>query len=183
MPLDCQDQLLNTTHTSEVVAFASVFDAFSFDMLQALVAEMNYYSETPDEALKWLNIKLDLGESRIDTYLIQQLVVAGKDITEKIERPTWTGNPATSNLVEIHVYAHGWMSMGYKSWQIQFSPRSHLISGSVTSGEYVFVDDLRKTRAVLLRAARQNTNAVFRVNFWSKMVNMTYLLVPLPFLH
>jgi secreted trypsin-like serine protease len=28
-----------------------------------------------------------------------------------------------------------------------------------------------------------NTNAVFRVNFWSKTVNMTYLLVPLPFLH
>jgi 3-hydroxyisobutyrate dehydrogenase-like beta-hydroxyacid dehydrogenase len=29
----------------------------------------------------------------------------------------------------------------------------------------------------------KDTNAVFSVNFWSKTVNMTYLLVPLPILH
>lgn len=130
-------------------------------MLQALVSEMNLYSESPSEAIKWLNIRLDLGESRMETYLIRQLVVAGKDITEKVRRPTWYGNPATNSMVEIHVYSEGWVR--HQSWEVQFSPRSHLKSGNVTSGEYVFEDDLRRTKAVLLRSASHSPMALAKL--------------------
>jgi hypothetical protein len=123
-------------------------------MLQALVAEMNLYSENPDKAVQWLNIKLDTVDSKIETYLIRQLVVKGQDITSKINHPTWRGNPATSDLVSIHVYHQGWL--GYKDWEVQFSPQNHLISGNVTSGEFVFEDDLRKSKAVLMRSQRKS---------------------------
>lgn len=146
---DCQDNLGNTTNVSEVVTFASLFDAFSFDMLQALVSEMNHYNETVDEAVKWLNIKLDTLGTKIDTYLVRQLIVDGSDITARIHRPTWIGNPATSSMVEINTYTKGWL--GYKGWTVYFSPQNHLVSGNVTSGVFVFEDSLKKSKVVLMK--------------------------------
>ena len=130
-------------------------------MLQGLVAEMNLYAESPEEAVKWLNIKLDLGESRIDKYLIQQLVVGGRDITSHIQSPTWRGNPATSDMVVIDVYGSTWL--GYKNWQVYFSPQNHLVSGNVTSGEYVLVDELRGSKAVLMKSRRKSPMAMAQV--------------------
>eukprot|EP00977_Amphora_coffeiformis_P022062 scaffold10339_cov174-Amphora_coffeaeformis.AAC.1 len=150
----CRDELHNKTYTSDVVAFASLFESFSFDMLQALVAEMNLYSESPEQAVQWLNIMLDRQESKIETYLIQQLVVSGTDVTSRIQRPTWTGNPAISDLIEIDVIGKGWL--GDKSWRVCFSPQNHLVSGNISSGEYVFVDEVRKSKAVLIKSRRQS---------------------------
>lgn len=149
---DCHDTLRNQTYISEVVSFASLFNAFSFDMLQALVQEMNLYDESPEKAVHWLNINLDVTETRIEIYLIQQLVISGTDVTSKIKYPTWRGNPATSDHVEIYVARRTWI--GYKEWYVQFSPQIHLVSGNLTSGEYIFEDTLRQSKAVLLRSQR-----------------------------
>lgn len=58
----CADQLQNHSErtVSQIVNLSRLFDAdycpFNFDMLKALVEEMNRYGETPQEALELLNI-------------------------------------------------------------------------------------------------------------------------------
>lgn len=53
----CADVLVNKDYTDQVVSAASVFAAFNFDMLKALVEEVNRYDEPPVEALSMLNIQ------------------------------------------------------------------------------------------------------------------------------
>ena len=74
-------------------------------MLQAMVEEMNRYSESPEKVTEWLNIKLDMAGKRVEHYLIQQLIVGGVDITDQIRQRTWQGNPVTSDVVQIDGYA------------------------------------------------------------------------------
>lgn len=51
-----RDNLNNKEHIDSFVRFASVFDAFNFDMLQALVEEMNRYDESVIEAAAYVNV-------------------------------------------------------------------------------------------------------------------------------
>jgi len=52
----CADKLHNKSHTEDVVRIGNVFDRFNFDMLKALVEEMNRYDEPAHEAMKMMNI-------------------------------------------------------------------------------------------------------------------------------
>lgn len=53
----CEDNLQNKTHIDKVCNISSLFGQFNFDMLKALVEEMNRYDESPQEALRMLNAK------------------------------------------------------------------------------------------------------------------------------
>lgn len=53
----CEDNLKDKSHIDTIVRMSMVFDAFNFDMLKALVEEMNRYDETPTKALEILNAK------------------------------------------------------------------------------------------------------------------------------
>jgi hypothetical protein len=53
----CADNLQNADHTRGVLTVAQFFDKFSFDMLKALVEEMNRFGETATEAMEMLNMK------------------------------------------------------------------------------------------------------------------------------
>jgi ATPase family associated with various cellular activities (AAA) len=59
----CTDNLLNQQHTNAVCKMATLFKDFNFDMLKAIVEEMNRYQETPQQAVELLNIKPEFGES------------------------------------------------------------------------------------------------------------------------
>lgn len=52
----CQDRLEDASHGEAIVTMSTLFEQFNFDMLKALVEEMNRYGETPQEAVKMLNI-------------------------------------------------------------------------------------------------------------------------------
>lgn len=53
----CDANLKNRQHTNGVVNVGSFFAEFSFDMLKALVEEMNRYNESATQAMRILNIK------------------------------------------------------------------------------------------------------------------------------
>lgn len=53
----CADRLSNKQHTDGVVRVSNMFSVFSFDMLSALVEEMNRYNESAGEAMALLNMK------------------------------------------------------------------------------------------------------------------------------
>lgn len=53
----CDANLRNRHHTNGVVNVGAFFAEFSFDMLKALVEEMNRYNESATQAMRILNIK------------------------------------------------------------------------------------------------------------------------------
>jgi len=53
----CEDNLICKEHMNGVISCAATFSSFSFDMLKALVEEMNRYGETATQALFMLNMK------------------------------------------------------------------------------------------------------------------------------
>lgn len=93
----CEDNLKNKSYIEKVCQVGAMFAQFNFDMLKALVEEMNRYDETPQEALAMLNAKPEFaGESRFKT----ELRVEGKLIENEFYDPTqWNGNPLTSGVI------------------------------------------------------------------------------------
>ena len=52
----CHDNLKNNSHQDDVVRFIECSQGITFDMLQALVEEMNRYGESVESALQFMNI-------------------------------------------------------------------------------------------------------------------------------
>jgi hypothetical protein len=55
----CEDRLNEKKYISKIQDLAGLAGNYSFDMLQALVEEMNRYKESPVEAMKFLGFKSD----------------------------------------------------------------------------------------------------------------------------
>jgi len=92
----CNDNLNTKKHIETIVSIASVFSAFNFDMLKAMVEEMNRYGETPQEVLKLLNAKPEFSEE--SKYRVE-LQVKGLDVEyDKLECKEWHGNPLVKNV-------------------------------------------------------------------------------------
>jgi ATPase family associated with various cellular activities (AAA) len=91
----CEDNLLNKTHIDRICAISSMFAQFNFDMLKALVEEMNRYDETPQQALRMLNVKAEFDGG---TEYKMEVVHQGKTIEY---RDTFEGNPLGNNPIEV----------------------------------------------------------------------------------
>jgi hypothetical protein len=89
----CNDNLKAKEHIEKIVEIASLFDQFNFDMLKALVEEMNRYDDTPQEALKMLNAKPEFsGNSAYEC----KLFVNGKEVPDTTRN--WNGNPLNGSV-------------------------------------------------------------------------------------
>lgn len=88
----CNDNLLDLTLIESVVRITAAFDQFNFDMLKALVEEMNRYGETPQEALTMLNASPEDSER---TYTVEFIVVDQPDAEIEIA----TGKTITTNPI------------------------------------------------------------------------------------
>ena len=89
----CEDTLNNKTHINAICQIATLFGEFNFDMLKALVEEMNRYNETPQEASRMLNTKIEYS-GRIDHTV--SLKYKGVEIECPIEH--WSGNPVMERI-------------------------------------------------------------------------------------
>lgn len=99
----CQSNLNDVSHIENICKLSLLFEAFNFDLLQALVEDMNRYNETPQQVLKYLNATVDNNETR---YNITKLVVGGKNIKiSSIEDGgEWIGNPLNPNGINVEYY-------------------------------------------------------------------------------
>jgi hypothetical protein len=75
----CNDVLIAKEHIPTICRLSLLFTAFNFDMLKALVEEMNRYGETPHQALEMLNAKPQMND-RI-THNIK-VIKNGKELAE-----------------------------------------------------------------------------------------------------
>lgn len=89
----CQDNLKDKSKLEEVVGVCSLFNSMNFDMLQALVWEMNTYDEPAIRAIELLNVKPD-SDSNAEFQF--RVITESGEILEKsdiIHSPIIAGNP------------------------------------------------------------------------------------------
>jgi hypothetical protein len=96
----CVDNLGNQTHTNTIVNIASVFSAFNFDMLKALVEEMNRYNETPQDAMRILNVKAEFdGGAQYSVELYK-----GDLKPERVSPSVWNGAPLATKSIDVNYW-------------------------------------------------------------------------------
>lgn len=94
----CEDNLTNKEYNDSIVNISTIFDAFNFDMLKALVEEMNRYNESPQEALRMLNVKQEFDEGgNFDV----KLELAGVEVNHNRD-DGWKGNPLRPRGFDIY---------------------------------------------------------------------------------
>lgn len=96
----CEDNLKAKEYISDVCRIASLFGEFNFDMLKALVEEMNRFNEPPQVAISILNAKpeFDLGAQ----FAIAIEINGMKLSVERQDMAAWTGNPLGPKGVYIY---------------------------------------------------------------------------------
>lgn len=97
----CNDRLDNKEHIPQIVRLTMMFDAFNFDMLKALVEEMNRYKETPNQAMEMLNAKpVDGGSVKHNVSVFMK----GKEVDAEYVSPNVIrGNPLAQDELEVYV--------------------------------------------------------------------------------
>jgi hypothetical protein len=147
----CQDNLQNNEHIEHICKIALMFSQFNFDMLKALVEEMNRYGETPQQAMKMLNAKPEFsGEAKYKVTLQPK----GLDIDEKnVEQNEWQGNPLQSRVsLDYRDYTGEVDPDGDREWNWEncVFNNTDLKQIDSTNGKFVFIND-NGDRVVLAR--------------------------------
>lgn len=141
----CEDRLNNKQYIDQICALTSLFNQFNFDMLKALVEEMNRYNESPTEALEMLNAKPEYDSgARYDITLID----GGKEIPiERLDRNEWRGNPLAVAGVTVEYDPDP--SNDEAEWKdFRFTPEN-LINLDSQSGKFIF--ESKGARLILTR--------------------------------
>lgn len=87
----CNDNLEHKQHIDAICKISSLFNEFNFDMLKAMVEEINRYGETPQEVMRLLNAKPEFEEKvRYTVDLFSKGAAVPK---EQLEYSEWHGNP------------------------------------------------------------------------------------------
>lgn len=148
----CQDNLKNTSEIDRIVHVTHTFDMFNFDMLKALIEEMNRYNESVVDAIKFLNVKAEFaGAVEYEIDLLVSGVAIPKDA---LHTRGFKGNPlAVDFSVE---FTCGKDSDGDDVWgSADFTP-SDLKSIDQGGQKYVFLKE--KMTAVLTRTYKTSYN-------------------------
>jgi hypothetical protein len=136
----CEDNLNAKTHTDSICRIATMFDQFNFDMLKAMIEDMNRYGETPQEVLAMLNAKPEFsGES---TFKVS-LQVDGVDIDDKYLSSEWEGQPLTRDISIDWKKVTGVDEQGsddYEWQESEFTP-DDLKQIDAPSGKFVFMNE------------------------------------------
>jgi hypothetical protein len=96
----CNDNLNTKKHIETIVSIASVFSAFNFDMLKAMVEEMNRYDETPQDAMRILNVKVEFDSGA--QYTVE--IYKGDKKATRISPSVWSGSPLGGKEIGINYY-------------------------------------------------------------------------------
>jgi hypothetical protein len=131
----CKDNLTSMHYIEQLCQISALFSEFNFDMLKAIVEEMNRYGESPQEAMTMLNTKPEFSSKK--TFDVR-LVISGKTIA--VENDKWAGNPL-QGIVNIGYLDktskneddHEWMDIDFEV--------KHLAKVDADKGTFVFRKD------------------------------------------
>jgi hypothetical protein len=94
----CYDNLKDASlkNIDSVVTVGSLFSEFNFDMLKALVEEMNRYGETAHEAMQMLNAKPEFDDGSLYKVTVVPVGHTAPLTERQLEgSDRWKGNPLT----------------------------------------------------------------------------------------
>jgi hypothetical protein len=140
----CEDNLQNKTHIHTICKIAMMFDQFNFDMLKAMVEEMNRYNETPQQVMKMLNARPEFsGEAKYKVTLQPK----GLDIpVDHVETTEWHGNPLTNRIGldykvfnEDAVDENGVLDFDWETCRFGQEDLKQIDS---TNGKFIFINEL-----------------------------------------
>lgn len=87
----CNDNLIDKSHIDTICKIGMLFAQFNFDMLKALVEEMNRYNEDPHAAMEMLNAKPQSDDGGIYDVSVK---IDNIDIPKpRLGTETWHGTP------------------------------------------------------------------------------------------
>lgn len=96
----CTDNLKALEHIPAIKSIATLFAEFNFDMLKAMVEEMNRYGETPHEVIKLLNVNPMVDDS--GKYTVS--VIIDGEPASNIYPNSWNGNPLSKQVIDVTRY-------------------------------------------------------------------------------
>ena len=139
----CEDNLKAAEHIQSIVKIAMMFTQFNFDMLKALVEEMNRYNESPQQAMRMLNAKPEFSSETKYTVTLQP---KGLDIEEdKVESNQWHGNPLTQNInIDYKSFTDKIDEDGDLEWNWENCrfDQGDLKQIDSSNGKFIFINDL-----------------------------------------
>lgn len=97
----CRDNLKDQSYVQSICRLSTLFDNFNFDMLKALIEDMNRYGESPHQALEMLNAKPFVeGSQRHKVRVLWQ----GNEVKEDLTYPSvLRGNPIAQEHLSVSV--------------------------------------------------------------------------------
>jgi len=135
----CADNLKNKDNTDGVLTIGSLFAEFNFDMLKALVEEMNRYGETAQEAMKMLNAKPEFDEG--SKYKVTVVPVGSAPLSDdQLDgEDYWEGNPLMQKRNWHFGYDPEPENDDSEYYRMQFSYRD-LKKVEAKEGKFVYVN-------------------------------------------
>eukprot|EP00814_Leptocylindrus_danicus_P013255 CAMPEP_0116026688 /NCGR_PEP_ID=MMETSP0321-20121206/14048_1 /TAXON_ID=163516 /ORGANISM="Leptocylindrus danicus var. danicus, Strain B650" /LENGTH=394 /DNA_ID=CAMNT_0003499631 /DNA_START=29 /DNA_END=1213 /DNA_ORIENTATION=- len=94
----CEDNLDAKEYIPQICSIATLFAHFNFDMLKAMVEEMNRYKESPSEVMEMLNVDPEYG---VDSDFVIKFYKDGKRVKKELvnyDEEFWSGNPMNEDL-------------------------------------------------------------------------------------
>jgi len=135
----CEDNLKYKEHTDNICKIATLFSEFNFDMLKAMVEEINRYNETPQEVMRILNAKPEFEEKvKFEVHLVSKGVVVPK---AQLEYSEWYGNPLRRPLA----FEYDPEPEGDAQWVVCNFAQSDLRELDPIQGKFVFTNQLGDT--------------------------------------
>lgn len=131
----CEDNMKNKHHIQKTCDIASLFSEFNFDMLKALVEEMNRYNEDPVQALRILNIKPEYDSEKLYSCV---LVINNTVVT--LDQSEHKCNPLKA---EVEMTYQHWPDKNKKGdddfeWRFASFSSADLSKIDATRGVYLF---------------------------------------------
>lgn len=150
----CEDVLINKDHTDGVITASAMFEQFNFDMLKAMVEEMNRYNENASDVMKFINARPAQSESH--KFAVTSLTVNGVGVKGKSDEHVWV-NPLTTVFdvdVDTDPEDDEAEIIGYS-----FQP-SNIIKINKDTGSYVYRKETDEG-VVVLEIKPESTNKMF----------------------
>lgn len=147
----CMENMKNTMHAASLCRIASLFDQFSFDMLQTIVEEMNRYDESPQEVLDMINARPEYNEREL--FDVELLVVDGNIVTAEKDQSIHT-SPMTAT-VKVDYKAHNDDKSDYDWVAASFTP-SQITNIDSQSGKIEYVAGANRLVLIKHRTAAFN---------------------------
>lgn len=141
----CEEHLQNQKFIDDIARMASIIHRFNFDMLSALIEEMNRYGESPLECVKYLNISVDSSSGSYFTTLFHN-----NEQLKNVYPSDITGHPLSKETIVLE-----YDDKNGDEKRIVFTP-ADLASVNSRNGTFEFFSQNREYKLIVTKKIEQH---------------------------